>query len=670
MKYRSEIDGLRALAVLPVILSHAGFNSFSGGFVGVDVFFVISGYLITTIMIDDMKHHRFSLSGFYERRARRILPALSFVLVCCIPPAILLSNQGQLESFAKSLVATSTFSSNIFFWSESGYFDTASSLKPLLHTWSLGVEEQFYILFPLLVLFVWNRGEEALFRWVVRLVVVSLAVCIWSSRSYIDPDLNFYFLHTRAWELLAGSLVALIIRKRGVLKNELVGFSGLLLILISVFTFGEHTTFPGLYTLTPVLGTVCIILCATGSTVTGRLLSLNVFVGIGVISYSAYLWHQPILTFVRLFVMESQLNVVFQALSVLSTLIFAYLTWLFIESPIRTKKVLKTQRDIFLFALYSSFFLLVVGFTLYKNPAIAGGDVITKEPDEKRPVSLLTEEDAFSHIGLKQSSTFNHAFVTLPKTVVGNCKILILGDSHAGHLRGLSEIVADTQGCEVHIATSSGCPPLFYGYKLFGNDHKKKKLEEIACNQQTKIWQGFVLDNAGEYKTVVLSARWNWFLGGNEYGYKWIRENSVIPSRNDEIGLEDRRKNFSASLAGTVKDILSADSKVVIFSQPPMQMIDLRGFDEVSAYDRARPERLDALERQSNFDAAIKDSSVLELSGVYYAKIFDIFCTETEVTCKNRERNKSLYMDDDHLSLYGSYKVGEWFLDNIQHQLQ
>ena len=175
LKYRAEIDGLRALAVIPVILFHAGFELFSGGFVGVDVFFVISGYLITTILIEDIEKNRFSLTSFYERRARRILPALFFVMFICIPFAWMWMLPSQMKDFSQSLIAVSFFASNILFWRESGYFDAAAEEKPLLHTWSLAVEEQYYVLFPIFLFFAWRYGKNKVFWMIVVFAVLSLA---------------------------------------------------------------------------------------------------------------------------------------------------------------------------------------------------------------------------------------------------------------------------------------------------------------------------------------------------------------------------------------------------------------------------------------------------------------------------------------------------------------
>ena len=200
MNYRPEIDGLRALAVLPVILFHAGYEAFSGGFVGVDVFFVISGYLITTIIIAELDEGKFSLVNFYERRARRILPALFFVMAACIPFAWALLSPAELKSFGQSLIAVSTFTSNILFWQESGYFDIESELKPLLHTWSLAVEEQYYILFPLFLMFTWHKG----LRWVVAALAIvflfSFALAIWGSQRYqrCRDSIGYVFPHPLA----------------------------------------------------------------------------------------------------------------------------------------------------------------------------------------------------------------------------------------------------------------------------------------------------------------------------------------------------------------------------------------------------------------------------------------------------------------------------------------
>ena len=220
MKYRGEIDGLRALAVVPVMLFHAGFELFGGGFVGVDVFFVISGYLITTILIEDIENKRFSIINFYERRARRILPALFFVIFACIPFAWMWMDLSQMRDFSQSLVALSLFASNILFWTESGYFAGAAEEKPLLHTWSLAVEEQYYLLFPIFLILAWRFGKNRVFWIIVFMSALSLLLSEWGWRN--DAIANFYLAPTRAWELFAGSIAAFVVQKQGVKKNNLI----------------------------------------------------------------------------------------------------------------------------------------------------------------------------------------------------------------------------------------------------------------------------------------------------------------------------------------------------------------------------------------------------------------------------------------------------------------
>jgi len=292
MNYRAEIDGLRALAVLPVILFHAGFELFGGGFVGVDVFFVISGYLSTTILIEDIESDRFSLLSFYERRARRILPALFFILMLCTLFAWLWMLPKQMTDFSLSLIAVALFGSNILFWQESGYFAAASEEKPLLHTWSLAVEEQYYLLFPLFLLFALRFGKNKVFWTIVIFASFSLAMSEWGWRN--KPEANFYLAPTRAWELFAGSIAAFTLLKRGLRSSNFLSMLGLVAICFAIFVYDENTPFPSVYAFVPVVGVVLLILFAGKDTLAAKLLSTRIMVGIGLISYSAYLWHQPL----------------------------------------------------------------------------------------------------------------------------------------------------------------------------------------------------------------------------------------------------------------------------------------------------------------------------------------------------------------------------------------
>ena len=389
MKYRPEIDGLRALAVVPVILFHAGFELFRGGFVGVDVFFVISGYLITTILVEDIENERFSIANFYERRARRILPALFFVMIVCIPFAWIWMLPSQMEDFSQSLVAVSLFSSNILFLRESGYFDAAAGEKPLLHTWSLAVEEQYYVLFPIFLILVWRFGKSRVFWMIVVMAAISLLLSEWAWRN--EPNANHYLTPTRAWELLAGSIAAFVVQKQGVKSNNGLALLGLGGVGFSIFFYSESTPFPSVYALVPVLGVVLLILYADKETFAAKILSTKVFVSVGLISYSAYLWHQPLFAFARIKLITEPSDFLLTALA-LSSLLLAYLSWRFVEAPFRKRNRISRRTIFFLsiigLAAFSAFGLygyVTSGFERHRSylPFIAAESSVREVQDER-----------------------------------------------------------------------------------------------------------------------------------------------------------------------------------------------------------------------------------------------------------------------------------------------
>lgn len=336
MRYRAEIDGLRALAVVPVILYHAGFATLGGGYVGVDVFFVISGYLITTIIADEIDQGRFSLWHFYERRARRILPALLLVILTCLPFAWFWLMPRDLETFAYSIIAVLTFSSNFFFWSNTGYFETMAELQPLLHTWSLAVEEQYYVVFPLLMMLIWRRSVVPI------LVAMLIASLIFAELALaINPAGVFFLLPSRAWELLAGALVALWLRKTGQppvhpAVGGALAMTGIALIAFAILAYSETTRFPGLSALPPVIGTAMVILFAREGSLAYRVLTLRPLVRTGLISYGAYLWHQPVFALFQHRFGSSAFADYVWPLIILSFAL-AYLGYRIVEQPFRRR---------------------------------------------------------------------------------------------------------------------------------------------------------------------------------------------------------------------------------------------------------------------------------------------------------------------------------------------
>ncbi len=360
MKYRPEIDGLRALAVIPVILFHGGSNIFSGGFLGVDIFFVISGYLITGIILEELSQGRFSLKHFYARRARRILPALFCVILVCIPFAWVWMLPSQYQDFSRSLLAVIGFVSNIFFWQQSGYFAAAAEEKPLLHTWSLAVEEQFYLLFPLVLWLVWKYGKRQTYLWVGLAALASLMLSEYASRYHVNA--NFFLLPTRAWELMIGALCALVHHQTPTQKNNVAASLGLGFVVVALITYNESMRLPSLYSALPVVGTALMLLYATQRTWVAKLLSVRIMVGIGLISYSAYLWHQPLFAFTRIRTYQEISPFMVLGLTLLS-LALAAITWKYVEQPFRNKQHSRyvPNRRALPLALVTAFLLLAAG---------------------------------------------------------------------------------------------------------------------------------------------------------------------------------------------------------------------------------------------------------------------------------------------------------------------
>lgn len=478
MKYRREIDGLRAIAVLPVILFHAGLSIFSGGFVGVDVFFVISGYLITTIILAEMEQGKFSIVNFYERRARRILPVLFFVMLLTIFGAWHFLPPSDMKDFAQSLVAVCVFASNILFWQKSGYFDTSTELKPLLHTWSLAVEEQYYVIFPLVLLLTWRFGRRSIVVVLASAGLISLGLAQWGSIRM--PTAAFYLLPARGWELLVGALAAFYLsnearRPAGRVTSELGAITGLLLIMYAIFFYDKHTPFPGFYALVPTLGAALIILFAHQNTIIGKLIGTPVLVGIGVISYSAYLWHQPLFAFGRHGGLTEIDQTAFLLLTVVS-LGLAYLSWRFIEQPFRDKTRIN-RTAIFIFALVGNMFF--IGFGLFGHKK--NGDIGQLNQEQKEFLGYFDNAapswNYFKKTGMNQKYRDDCNFYDMGKYLAGtdskipvdsiskSCytptrtsdrQIFIWGDSHAQQLYfGLNEVLK--RDFDVLQVASSGC---------------------------------------------------------------------------------------------------------------------------------------------------------------------------------------------------------------------
>lgn len=454
MNYRREIDGIRALAVIPVILFHAGFSLFSGGYVGVDVFFVISGYLITGIVMTEVARGTFSIADFYERRIRRIFPALFLVVVVCVPVAFWVLLPADLKEFSQSLIAVATFSSNVFFWSQSGYFHGAAELKPLLHTWSLSVEEQFYVFFPLSLLLMWRWGRKWVVTILLALAVTSLALAEWGVLN--KPIAAFFLLPTRAWELLLGSLVAFYLadesrQQLSLTQSNVLASTGFIAVAYAVFGFDAKTTFPGLHALVPTLGTAMMIISARPETWVGRLLCQPAMVTVGLTSYSAYLWHQPLFSFARHLGLTDSATVTLVALAALS-LALGYLSWRYVETPFRRNRVV-SRTQIFLVAGCGSLAVLLAGLSGH----VLNGFIGRLNPEDRYLASISLGEQGV-YVGTRFDALHHVSFSEKDRGI----KLLIIGDSYAKDL--VNAVYESPLANRMQVSThriSAGCGNLF-----------------------------------------------------------------------------------------------------------------------------------------------------------------------------------------------------------------
>jgi peptidoglycan/LPS O-acetylase OafA/YrhL len=429
LTYRPEIDGLRTVAVGAVILYHAqitilGYQPFQGGFIGVDIFFVISGYLITSIILKELvTTGTFSFKRFYERRIRRILPALLFVMLVSLPFAWMYLLPSSFIDFSKSILYSLGFSSNFYFhYSGQEYSGEIGLLKPFLHTWSLSVEEQFYILFPIVLLITFKYFRDYLIHILILGFIVSLGLADWGSKNH--SSFNFYVLPTRGWELLAGSILAYFeITNGNKSKNKkfnlILPFTGFILIGHSILFFDDKMLHPSFYTLSPIIGVCLIIWFTNKNEIVTKILSTKLFVGIGLISYSLYLWHYPIFAFFRLIDFDNHIFI--KIMVAIITIILSIISFYLIEKPFRNKK--NNYKTIVYNIVFLSLIILLLNFfNLYKNGF------------PKRFDNLIS----FNNFDNRNLSQISHEYsrkVNIKKFDQDNkIKILILGDSHSKDL--------------------------------------------------------------------------------------------------------------------------------------------------------------------------------------------------------------------------------------------
>ncbi len=588
LHYRPEIDGLRAIAVVPVVLFHAGFPVFSGGFIGVDVFFVISGYLITGILLADIDKQRFSIARFYERRARRILPALFCVLLSCLPLAWFAMLPDELARFGKSIVAVIGFASNITFWLEEGYFSAASELKPLLHTWSLAVEEQFYIVFPLLLFVLRKVSRRNLTLMIGCAALCSFVLC--EIAAYRFQLANFYLAPTRAWELLGGSFCACIGRQSFRRGADGLALAGLALILAAIFLLDGTVVFPSHWALLPVAGTIMLILFARAENGVGRLLALPPLVGIGLVSYSLYLWHQPLFAFARLAVNGPVTREMMLGLALLA-LALSVLSWRFVEQPFRRARGAGEARRSLRLAVVIALLLTATGAGFWLSKGLPGRFTPSRDP----MIIAMTAADPPAPEGepvcpeAGDGTSTPCVIMPLPGAVH---RVALYGDSHAMALLPALRELARQRHAELHYAATAGCPPLIGGYILNGN------LQGGACADMAA--QELAHARAAKVDTVYLVGRWTlyashdpmtpegrYLLAGVPHPLFWTRADSA--------------RTMASLLGDTVARYRAAGIRVIVVDQLPAQQF---------LVDR-RLKWAALLKSAAGLDAAIRNSAVM-----------------------------------------------------------
>lgn len=627
MNYRVEIDGLRAFAIIPVLIFHAAPSLLPGGFTGVDVFFVISGYLITNILIEDLERGDYSIIRFYERRARRILPALIFMLLIILPAAWLLLSNEELDQFFASLSGTAGFYANFVFWGESGYFELDAQVKPLLHMWSLSVEEQYYLVTPLLIYYSWKVGEKFLTVVLFVLTLFSLGLSVYFSSRY--PDASFFLIHTRFWELGIGALVAVYLKSNSHIPG-IFSLFGFFLIAASFVFLNEELHYPGAYALLPTIGTALVIISVHNQKIVSGFLSVKVLQFAGLLSYSAYLWHQPLLVFARKLTLHD-LPVFVAILVSLSSFIIAYFSWRYIESPFRNKAFLG-RPQIFLLSIFSLVIMFVLGFTLQDSSLVKDRHTLSGLPS-----SFFDDFTKINH-GIGKCDEIDR--IKSPKCVSGGDPVAILwGDSYAMHL---AQAIQNSQTKMGFVqATRSACAPIagvaFQGGR-YGLDWGQR------CIKHNSAVLEFI--ERSDVDLVIMSSPFGQLFPQTAL----LLDNGDLASPNNGLGLE--------KFIETIVKIKSFGKTPIIVSPMPRPTFSISECITRAGYAGVPFEKCNfppSSDSRTEIYKVLK--SIEEMADVRVVYLKDFICNE--IVCKVTIDEYPLYRDSSHLSRMGSAKLGQ-----------
>jgi peptidoglycan/LPS O-acetylase OafA/YrhL len=664
-KYRPDIDGLRAVAVLAVVAFHAFPNWVKGGFIGVDVFFVISGYLISTIIFENLDKGTFSFSEFYGRRIKRIFPALILVLVGCFIFGWFVLLADEYKQLGKHIAAGAGFISNIVFWHEAGYFDNTADTKPLLHLWSLGIEEQFYIVWPLILWLAWKRK----FNLLTVTVIITIASFVLNLKGIKQNAVaTFYSPQARFWELLSGSLLAWITlykndafaNIRGKIDNmlsrivysekqatdgktlaNLLSFVGLLLLVYGFWRINKELSFPGKWALIPVIGTLLLLVAGSKAWVNRTLLSNKVAIWFGLISFPLYLWHWPLLSFAR--ILESEVpsrNI--RGVAVVLAVALAWLTYKFVERPIRfgNHGRFKCAVLVILMAIIGSF-----GFNKMLNVSV----------DARFNSRELLVAEAVENCNyyfpnwIKTTGSSNPCRMQRKE---GNT-IAIIGDSHAGHLYiGISELMNKNSGV---IAFDASCAAPYIDIASATSNPTIRKIRENNYKLINSAYDYILNDKS--IKTVILAH-------APGCSFSDVKDMSNIKNSDKDIILMDGMRR-------TLDQLFKADKKVLILFDNPSLPYDPKKCNP-------RPFRLsEKSENDCHFPRQVFDS---HLEYLWYKSIVNLVMKDYPQTltydlsnslcdkesCYLAKNGMLLYLDRGHLNFEGSSYVAPHILNALK----
>jgi peptidoglycan/LPS O-acetylase OafA/YrhL len=672
ISYRPEIDGLRAISVFAIIIYHANFffdgSLFSGGFIGVDIFFVISGYLITSLIIKEiLKTNQFSFKYFYERRIRRILPVLFFIIIATSITSYFILLPSSLIDLAKSVFSIIFFSSNIYFWvTGNKYGDESELLRPLLHTWSLSVEEQFYILFPIFLVIIIKHFKQGHAAIIFIIFSFSLIFAQWSSTSDLKitytffswkinffDKFNFYCLQSRIFELLIGSLLSYFELKNGVggrksysILNQICPSLGIILIIYSFLSFNyTKIPHPSVTTLIPLLGVSLIIYFSKKGELITEILSSKIFVFFGLISYSLYLWHYPIFAFLRYIDIFNN-SIWVKLLAVLLTIVLSIFSYYLIERPFRNENIISIKK-LTAYILISLIILLSYSFYILKTSGI-----------KSRFPNIITER----LLGNLNNDDLNRTGKNLNN-------VLLIGDSHADALKYHLNEKLTKQSYNFYRLDG------YYYLKNFNLINRKDNTQDKDYIRDNEKIDNFLQ----EYKNLVVVWNQRWSIKlleeyfDNKEGYAEYKNEQdrytteYLEPINIKIkDLKQRQKYIIEGIKSTAKNILEKEHALILIYPVPEMGFDVpRLFATKYLFSKIFDKKLDSYILSSGYDVYRNRNKMIfdtldsiEGPNVYRLFPHKYFCNTVIVNrCIANNNEHLFYYDDNHLSLEGSKYV-------------